>query len=152
MEQLMIRNGVVGSKLLPNVPKPPVPKVNAYNKGKSTNTPLFWLTRDHGERIAQEFGSENVKQELIKLWISMNPAQRRPYILKAETSTQRKKRQQVKEEVEPKKEEIEDDGIIDDKGGGGGAEDDPGSICSIKSQQTSTSSSSSSSYSSSDDE
>jgi hypothetical protein len=138
MEQLMMRNGV-GTKIIPKVKKPPVPKLHA-NKAKQANTPLFWLTRDHGERLAQEFGSENVKHELIKLWASMNPAQRRPYVLKAETT----KREKVRAKKEPTQERKGES--ID---GGGGGVDDPTLPCA---QNLSKKTPESSSFSDEDDE
>ena len=81
MERLIMRNGVA-MKIIPKVKKAPLPKLHA-NKAMKATTPLFWFSQDHRERIAQDFGSSNVKRELTKLWTSMNPAQRKPYILKA---------------------------------------------------------------------
>jgi len=83
LEQLLIINGV-GTELIPSIKKPSIPRT----RGK---LPMFWLAQEHGDRLAQEFGSKKVKHELIKLWHSMNPAQRMPYIIKADNAMKNKK-------------------------------------------------------------
>ena len=81
LERLMMRNGI-GAKRIPKEPRPPLPTLHAKQMKEAT-TPLFWLTQEHGERLDEEVGTENVNHELVKLWNSMNPAQRKPYIVKA---------------------------------------------------------------------
>lgn len=108
IERLVMRNGI-GMKIIPKVRKAPLPKLHA-NKAMKATTPMFWFSQDHGERIAQDFGSSHVKHELTKLWTSMNPAQRKPYILKA-AIMKNKKPAVTKEgkQLVQKQEESEDD-------------------------------------------